>query len=73
MTKETTDIAEFVGLISMDGVVVCSECFLEVVRPYPIQFTESLADETVEVVVRPLLRTTFDNHFAHFDLMEPSA
>jgi hypothetical protein len=51
MTKESTDISELVGLVSMDRVVVFLECFLEVFRPDSIEFTESFSDETVELRV----------------------
>lgn len=48
----------------MDGIIVFHECLLEAIRPYPVQLAESFTDETVECVVRSLLRATFDNHIA---------
>jgi len=51
VTKESTNISELVGLVSMDRVVVFLECFLEVFSPDSIEFTESFSDETVELRV----------------------
>lgn len=68
MAEETTNITELVGLISMNGVVIFLECFLECVCPDSMKFAESLADETVKVGVRSFLRTTFDNHITEFNL-----
>lgn len=68
MAEETTDITELVGLISMNGVVILLECFLECVGPDSMKFAESLADETVKIRVRSFLRTAFDNHITEFNL-----
>lgn len=44
VTKESTNVSELVGLVSMDRIVVFLECFLEVFRPDSIEFTESFSD-----------------------------
>jgi len=44
VTKESTNVSELVGLVSMDCVVVFLECFLEVFRPDSVEFTESFSD-----------------------------
>jgi hypothetical protein len=45
---------------------------LEAVGPNTVKLAEPLADQAVEVRVRPLLRATLDNHVAQLDL-GPSA
>ena len=44
VTKESTNVSKLVGFVSMNGVVVFLECFLEVFRPNSIEFTESFSD-----------------------------
>jgi hypothetical protein len=51
VTKESTNVSELVGLVSMDGIIVLLECFLEVFRPDSVEFTESFSDQTVELRV----------------------
>lgn len=73
MTKETTDISEFVGLVSMDSFVVFPERLLEAVGPDSVQLAESFSDKTVKVGIGAFLRATFDNHVAQLDLESESA
>lgn len=68
MSKEPSDVAELVGLVSMDRVVVLLESVLEVVGPDSVEFTKPLSDETKELRVGSFLRTTFDNHVAQLAL-----
>jgi len=51
VAKESTNVSELVGLVSMDRVVVLLESFLEVFRPDSVEFTESFSDQTVELRV----------------------
>jgi hypothetical protein len=53
----------------MDRIVVFLERFLEIFGPDPVEFTESFSDKTVELRVRSFLRTTLDDHVAHFNLV----
>lgn len=73
MTEESTNVPQFVRLVPMNRVEVLCKGFLEIVRPDPVQFAESLSDQSVEIVVGTFLRTTFDDHIAHFDLQQLSA
>ena len=66
--EEPSDVAQLVRLVSVNGVVILHECLLEALRPYAIKLAESFTYETVECVVRSLLRTTLDNHVAQLDL-----
>lgn len=68
VTKESTDVTQFIGLVSMDCVVVPLERLLEVFSPNPVQFAEPFANETVELGVGSFLRTTLHDHVAHLDL-----
>jgi hypothetical protein len=49
VTEESTDVSELVGFVSVDGFKVFDKGFLEIVRPDPIELTESFADKTVKV------------------------
>lgn len=68
MSEESSDITQFVGFVPMDGVVVFRKRLLEVVTPNPTDLAESFTDETVELRVRTLLRTTFNDHVTELDL-----
>lgn len=69
MAKEAGDIAQPIRLVPMDGVVVGSEAVLKVDRPDLVELAQSLAHETVELVVTPLLGATFDDHVAELRLL----
>lgn len=73
VTEESTNVSQFVRLVPMDRVEVLGEGLLEIVRPDPVQFTKSLSDQSVEIVIGAFLRTTLDYHVAHFDLQQLSA
>lgn len=68
MAKEAANITELVGFISMNGVIILLERFLERIGPNSVKLAESLADETVKVGVCSFLGTTFDNHITKFNL-----
>jgi hypothetical protein len=68
MAEESTDIPQFVGFVTMNGVVVFGKSLLEVVTPHSTDFAESFTDEAVKLGVRSLLRTTFNNHVTELNL-----
>jgi len=68
--EETGDVAQAIGLISVDCSVIIRERLLESVRPHTVEFTEALANETIKCRVGTFLGTTFDNHVDEFDLKE---
>ena len=68
MPEKSSNVPQFVGFISVDGIIVFGERLLEVVTPNSADFAEPFADEAVELRVRALLRATFDYHVAKFDL-----
>lgn len=68
VTKETRYIAQLVGFVSVDRLVVFHKRFLETVGPHTVEFTESFADKTVEIRICAFLGTTLDNHVAQLDL-----
>lgn len=66
VTKESGNVSEAVGLVSMDGFVVVGKRFFEKVLPKPVELAEALADVAVELRIGSLLRTTFHNHRDQF-------
>jgi hypothetical protein len=72
MSEEPSNVAKSVSFVAMDSCVVCCKCLFETFCPHAIEFAETFADEAVECRVRPLLRTTLDDHVDHFDLSESS-
>lgn len=55
VAEEPTDITELVGFVSMDGLVVLCESFLEGFCPDPVELAEAFTDETVKVGVGAFL------------------
>lgn len=70
MPEETRNVAQSVGLVSMDGVIVVGKSFFEVLGPHTIELAESLANQPVELRIRSLLRATLHNHVAELDLVK---
>jgi hypothetical protein len=62
VSEKARDIAESVGLVSMNGVVVLCKCLLEEVGPQAVEFGESFAHEAKEFGIGFLLRTALDDH-----------
>lgn len=62
MAEEASDVAQAVGLVAVDRVIVFSEGLLEQICPEAVEFGEAFADEAEEFRVCLLLRTTFDQH-----------
>lgn len=52
----------------MYRVVIFLERLLELLGPDSVEFAEPFTNEAVELRVRSFLRTTLDDHVAHFDL-----
>jgi hypothetical protein len=50
----------------VDRVVIFCEHVLKQFSPKPVEFAESLADQSKELVVSPLLTTTLDDHAGQF-------
>lgn len=48
VTEKSTDVAELVGLVAVDGLVVVAESFLEGFGPDAVELAEALTDEAVE-------------------------
>lgn len=49
MTEEAPNIAQLVGLVAMDRIVIFSERLLILFRPNTIQLAETFADKTIKV------------------------
>jgi hypothetical protein len=62
MTEELSDVAEFVGFITMNSIVVFGKSGLEQVGPKTVDLGKSFSDQTVELGVCSFLGTTFDDH-----------
>jgi hypothetical protein len=62
MSEELRDNPESVVLVSMNRLVVLREIRLEKFGPHAIKLAEPLADETVELLVGPLLTSALDDH-----------
>jgi hypothetical protein len=62
VTKESSNIPETIGLITMDRGIVVAKCRFKTVRPYAVKLGETFANEAVESRVGPFLRATFNNH-----------
>lgn len=65
MTEELGNNAQAVRLVSVNGVVVFGESFLEEFLPHTVEFAETLADETKELVISTFLGATLDDHGRH--------
>lgn len=70
MAKETANVTQLVGFISMNGIVILLKRFLECIGPNSVKLAESLADETVKVGICSFLGTTFDNHITKLNLID---
>jgi hypothetical protein len=68
MSKETSNIPQSISFVSVYRVVIILKRGFEAIKPYAIQFAESLADKPIKIRVRSFLRTTFNNHLDKFDL-----
>lgn len=68
VAKEAGNVAQLVGLVAMDGVVVLGKGLLEHGGPATIQLGKALTDETKELGVCLLLRTALDDHGWQFCL-----
>lgn len=62
VSEEGGDVAQPVGLVAVDRVVVFGKGGLEQVRPETVDLGKSLSDQTVELRVCPFLRATLDDH-----------
>lgn len=68
VAEEPRDVAQSIGLIPMDCVVVFGKSSLEQVGPQTVDLREPFANEPIELRVRSLLRATLDNHGRQFVL-----
>jgi hypothetical protein len=66
--EKAPDIAQLVGLVPVDRVVVFAKGFLETIGPDTIQLAEPFTDQAVKVGVGAFLRATLDNHVAQLNL-----
>lgn len=64
MTEESGDVAETVGFVTVNGLVVGGKRLFEILAPNSVEFAESFANEAVEVRVRAFLGTTLNDHVA---------
>jgi hypothetical protein len=62
MSEETRDIAQAIGFIPVNRIVVFRERRLKKVRPETIDLCEPFPNQTVELGVCPLLRATLNDH-----------
>lgn len=62
MTKEASNVAEAVRLVPVNRLVVLGKRLLEQVSPEAVQLGKPLADEAVELGIRPLLRAALNHH-----------
>lgn len=62
--EETRNVAQPVGFVTMNRVVVVVEALLEETTPHAVQLAQTLSDVPVEFAVRSLLRATLDDHVA---------
>lgn len=62
VSKEPRDVAQTVGFITVDRVIIFGERSLKQVRPEPVDLGESLTDQAVKFGVCSLLRTALDDH-----------
>lgn len=69
VTEEARDVAEAVGLVSMDGVVVVAEALFEVVGPLAMELAEALAHVAVELAVGALLGAALYDHVAKLNVL----
>jgi hypothetical protein len=68
VSKQSTDVSQLVGFVSMDRFVIVSKRLLERIGPHAVELAESLSDQSVELGVRSFLRTTLDDHVTQFNL-----
>jgi hypothetical protein len=66
MAKETGYIAQTIGFVSMDCVVILGEGGFEKIRPETVDFRKSFSNKAVEFRVCSLLGTTFNDHRGEF-------
>lgn len=62
MTKEPRNVAQTVGFVAMNRVVVFGKRRLKQVTPEPIDLGKPLANQAVKLGVCSLLGAAFDNH-----------
>ena len=62
VAEEAGDIAQLVGLVAMDGVVVLGEGLLIQLHPHAVQARKLLAQQAHELGINLLLRTRLDDH-----------
>ena len=70
MAEETRNVTKAIGFVTVNRFVVLSEGLFEAIGPDTIQFAETFTDESIELGVRSLLRTTLDNHLDQFNLIK---
>jgi len=62
MTKESSNVAQTIRLVPMDGLIVLAERVLKQLGPKSVDLGEALANQTKELGVRLLLTTALHNH-----------
>lgn len=69
VAEEASNVAQSIGLVSMDGVVVSCEAARKRFRPLAMELAEALAHVAIELAVGSLLRTALDDHVAQLDIL----
>lgn len=68
VSKKFGNVADFVGFVAMNGIIILAEGVFEEVGPHAVDLGESLADEAVEFSIGALLRAALHHHGAEFGL-----
>ena len=66
MPEELRDNPQPIRLVSVNSIVVLREHLLKQLPPHAVELAEALANQTEELIVRPLLRATLDDHAGQF-------
>lgn len=62
VAKEARNVAQPVGFVAVNGIIVFRKGLLEQVTPETVELRKPLSDQAIELGIRPFLRATFDNH-----------
>lgn len=62
VAKEPGNVAQPVGFVAVNGIIVFRKGLLEQVGPETVELRKPLSDQAIELGIRPFLRATFDNH-----------
>jgi hypothetical protein len=69
VAEESSNVSKSVRFVPVDRVIVFSERCFKQVGPEPVDLCKALADKTIELGVRSLLRAAFDNHGRQLGLL----